>query len=213
MDESTINFYEKNAAYCVDRWDAIQRDDGIAQFFPTAFAAGGNVLDVGCGSGRDLAVLREGGFGAFGVEPVESFRVHMRKHQPELDGFLADGCLPELELPLSWPSTFEGIVCSAVLMHLSLDRLVPAVTRLHELLSPAGRLLLSVPAARPGIVDGRDAGGRMFSGIRAGELETIAGDVGFDTVNAWTEWGDRQGRDGHTWDALLLERTSTSTEA
>ena len=114
--------------------------------------------------------------------------------------------IPTVELPLSWPDTFDGIVCSAVLMHLSSDDLRAAMRRIADLVAPSGRLLCSVPASRPGIVDGRDANGRLFSGIRADELVAIGQRVGFAPVQVQTDWGDRQGRDGYTWDSLLLER-------
>ncbi|MDW3177494.1 MAG: class I SAM-dependent methyltransferase [Acidimicrobiia bacterium] len=207
MDKATFDYYEQNADFCTQRWNAIERNTEASRLLSAAFPVGGRILDVGCGSGRDLAVLRDAGFETFGVEPVESFRTHLIERRPEFEPFVAEGSLPELNLPALWPATFDGIVCSAVLMHLSSEELVVAMSRLREILAVRGRLLVSVPAERPGIVNGRDSAGRLFSGVRARELEAIAVDAGLGRVDVWSDWADLQGREGYSWDALLLERS------
>ncbi|OIQ85877.1 hypothetical protein GALL_322700 [mine drainage metagenome] len=47
------------------------------------------MLDVGCGSGRDLARLRALGYDACGVEPVDALRVEALRRYPELEGRIA----------------------------------------------------------------------------------------------------------------------------
>ena len=82
MDDATAEFYARNAKVVAARYEAAP--SSIARYFGVAFAAGSRVLDVGAGSGRDLALLRRGGFEAFGVEPVDALRVEALEHHPEL---------------------------------------------------------------------------------------------------------------------------------
>ena len=100
---------------------------------------GERVLDLGCGAGRFLDVLREAGAEAVGVELAEAAAERARGNVPGADVRLVDedGSLPlgHGEVDLVW--------CSEVLEH------VPDVGHLlveaRRVLRRGGRLLLTVP--------------------------------------------------------------------
>jgi 2-polyprenyl-3-methyl-5-hydroxy-6-metoxy-1,4-benzoquinol methylase len=66
MDQITLDCYNTNAK------DLAKRNKGapcsLAPDFASAFIPGGRVLDIGCGSGRDLAELHKLGFQPYGLE-------------------------------------------------------------------------------------------------------------------------------------------------
>jgi SAM-dependent methyltransferase len=149
----------------------------ISRHFEAAFAAGARVLDVGCGTGRDVVALLDLGFDAFGVEPHDAMRARALARDPRLAARVAPATLPDLGQPFG--GGFDGLVCCAVLMHLPADALAPALAAMAALLRPAGRLLLGLPEMRADrVVDGVDPDGREFANhapARVGELLAAAG--------------------------------------
>jgi len=201
MDDATAEFYARNAKDVVARYEAAA--SSIARYFGVAFAAGSRVLDVGAGSGRDLALLLRGGFEAFGVEPVDALRVEALDHHPELSGRLASGVLPAIGVPFG--GVFDGVLCSAVLMHVPEADLFDTAFALRGLLRPHGRLLISLPLARTDVgEDGRDGSGRLFSPYTAEYLQLLFERVGFQQIGRWDD-DDALGRAGTRWFTLLFE--------
>jgi len=72
MDPQTANFYEANAAEIVRRYEAVESP--IERYFAASFLPGARVMDIGCGSGRDLSRLVANGYEGYGIEPVDSLR-------------------------------------------------------------------------------------------------------------------------------------------
>ncbi len=206
VDPATAQYYEQFGADSVDRWESIPPDAGLTPFFPTAFPPGSTVLDIGCGSGRDLARLCAAGHEVHGVEPSSSLRQRCIEEHPELAGRVVAGRLPDrLELPQDWPGSFDGIVCSAVLMHIPTSEL-PAVARaLRALMHSGSRLLVSLPALRAKIVGRRDPLGRLFSGVTVEELQSVLAPFGLELHTAWLGRPDAQGRRENSWDVAMFE--------
>ena len=100
---------------------------------------GERVLDLGCGSGRFVAALRDAGAEPVGVEIAEAALERARAVAPGADLRLlgADGSLP-LE-----HGSVDLVWCSEVLEHVA-----DGAQLLHEVrrvLRPQGRLLVTVP--------------------------------------------------------------------
>ena len=76
MDEATLEYYEKNAAVIAPGYDAASA--GVSALFPFVFKPGQRVLDIGAGSGRDMARLLSLGIDVWGIEPSDSMRLRIR---------------------------------------------------------------------------------------------------------------------------------------
>ncbi len=201
MDTRTADYYDTNAATLAAIYESTTSP--IESFFPLAFVAKGRVLDVGAGSGRDLAALLKAGYDAFGVEPSNELRAAALTRHPQLAGRLVEGALPSIGTPLG--GCFDGIVCSAVLMHVPQPELFDAALQLRSLLKPHGRLLLSIPTGRTDVrQDHRDENGRLFEPYLPEELQLLFERLGFQQIGRW-DTDDALQRAGTTWVTLLLE--------
>lgn len=207
MDDPTARFYARNASDLAERYESVE--SSIARYFGVAFTARSRVLDVGAGSGRDLAALLRDGFDAFGVEPIDELRAEAIKRHAELQDRLLPGELPAIGKPFG--GQYDGLLCSAVLMHVPEVDLFDAVFAMRGLLKPHGRLLISLPLARNDIgADGRDASGRLFSPYTAEHLQLLFERVGFQQIGRWDD-DDALGRTGTRWFTLLFELRIGST--
>ena len=167
-----------------DHWAATGQEaprSAMSRHFESAFAPGARVLDVGCGMGRDLAVLLDMGFDAYGVEPHDAMRAQAIERHPTLAGRIAPASLPELGLPFG--GGFDAIACSAVLMHLSADALPASLAAMNAALRPRARLLVAVPEMRADLlVDGRDPDGRAFANHAPEEVQRLLAGLGFELL-------------------------------
>jgi SAM-dependent methyltransferase len=145
------------------------------------------------------------GFDACGAEPVAAMRelaaAALRRAGFPPDGRLFDASLPALAGFAD--AEFDAVLCSAVLMHLPEECLFDAVYGLRRVLRPRGRLLLSLPAARPGIdpLTRRDPGGRLFTDLPPARAQLLFERAGFVLVSI-REVPDSLGRPGHSWTLL-----------
>ncbi len=164
-----------------DDWAANGQEaarSAISKHFASAFAPGARVLDVGCGMGRDLAVLLETGFDAYGVEPHGAMRARAIERHPNLAGRIAAASLPQIGQPFG--GGFDAIVCSAVLMHLPAGALPASLAALSAMLVPRARVLMAIPEmAADRLVDGRDPDGRAFSNHAPEHVRQLMAELGF----------------------------------
>ena len=182
MDTGTRAFYERYATSLAAQQEAGQ--SAMSRRFAAAGVAGARVLDVGCGSGRNLAALQSMGADAWGVEPNAAMRACALERHPRLAGRIADAALPALGQPFG--GAFDVVVCSAVLMHVTAAQLPTALQALVDVLAPDGRLLLAVPALAEGqLVDGRDGDDRLFVNHPPALIAALLAARGAELVERW----------------------------
>ncbi|NCC62510.1 MAG: class I SAM-dependent methyltransferase, partial [Verrucomicrobiae bacterium] len=141
MDSKTLNYYQNHADELAERYGAAQ--SGIAAFFEQAFSGKNRIIDIGCGTGRDLNTLLEMGYDAIGIDPCQELLDQAAKKYPKTREKMRVDVLPDLKtLP---KAHFDGILCSSVLMHLPEELLFDSIYALRGILKPKGRLLMSVP--------------------------------------------------------------------
>lgn len=204
MDKLTIEYYALHAAEVARRYEV--SPSPLAHLFIESFPSGGRILDIGCGSGRDLAQLHKQGFQPYGVDGTEEFVQLAQILHPELKGRVVQGLLPDLPTPFD--GEFDGVLCCAVLMHIDSTELFNAALSIKRCLKVNGRLLISVPSQRSDTGDGeRDANGRLFKTYPSAYLRLIFERLGFSLINEWGN-SDAMTRQGIEWVSLLFQLKS-----
>ena len=202
MDSQTVSYYSTNAIHLANRYDGIV--SSLSHHFETSFHPNSKLLDIGCGSGRDLSILHTLGHDCYGIDPTPEFVTLAQQAHPELLGRIANGCLPELSPPFH--GEFDGVLCSAVLMHIAVEDLESSANAIKNCLKNGGRLLYSVPTKRLDVVaEDRDANGRLFIPNQSQRLLAIFENIGFVELKTWAN-ADSFGRDAVEWESVLLER-------
>jgi len=201
MDFETISYYSRNARSVAERYESVV--SSLSKSFGEAFKPQSRLLDIGCGSGRDLALLTSLGYVGFGVDATPEFVTLSQSLHPELKGKVLHAALPNFEPPFG--GGFDGILCSAVLMHIAESELVPAALTIKRCLKNHGRLLYSVPSKRLDVVtENRDANGRLFVPDQSDRLQKIFEQLGFSLISKWDN-ADSLGRDSVEWISVLME--------
>jgi 2-polyprenyl-3-methyl-5-hydroxy-6-metoxy-1,4-benzoquinol methylase len=127
MDQSTLKYYSDNAAQVAERYESVVSN--LSAHFADSFNKSGKILDIGCGSGRDLAVLHKLGFDCYGVDPTPEFVAIAQRIHSELVGQIALGELPDLKTP------FYGLLCPAVIIHINNEQLPTTATPIKSCLT------------------------------------------------------------------------------
>lgn len=204
MDPITLEFYRRNATTIAS--DYADTASPAAPLFAEAFGGMCRVLEVGCGSGRDLHALVQAGFDAHGVDACPELLSETERRYPDLAGRIRQDALPELQTVSD--GSYDGILCWAVLMHLPQERLFDTLFHLRRALRPGGRLLISTPIEGPSVDPKtfRDANGRLFNGVPPEQFQFLLERVGFRRLNRWDS-GDSLGRARRSWasQAFVLE--------
>jgi len=207
MDAQTSVFYAKNAASLTSTYSVVSPD--YEERLSRAFDKRRRILDVGCGTGRDLGYLLRKGKDAFGVDAskgmIEAAESTLAAGGLSVEGRLFEAALPDLGLFAD--EEFDGVLCSAVLMHLPEEKIFDAVYAMRRVLRPDGVLLLSVPAARNDVdvLSRRDRDGRFFNDMSPAKLRLLFERVGF-AVREFETVADSLGRDGIEWCVMEFVR-------
>src|ERR1035437_9895547 len=143
MDAQTVSFYEARAR----DWTAQHR--GIAspalEICNRWLRPGCTILDIGAGSGRDMAALLQGGFDVYGLEPAAALIAEAEAAFPFLKGRIARGSLP-CDQPAD--RVFSGVLCSPVLMPVRAEDWFKPVFSLRRFLQPSARAIVLVSTGR-----------------------------------------------------------------
>ena len=132
--------------------------------FTQMLRPGASVLDIGCGSGRDLLWLKRQGFRATGFERSAGLAALARRHS---------GCEiieGDFEVFDFSKFSFEAILASGALVHIPHLRLADVLTNIKQALGPSGIFYLSV---KQGENTRTDSLGRTFYFWRDQDIRTI----------------------------------------
>lgn len=161
---------------------------GLYERFLAQVPCGGRIMDLGCGSGRDVRWFRDHGYDARGLDAsAELVRIAR-------DNF---GILVECGLIEDWiaDEPFDGIWCCASLMHMDDASIAGFAGNLKHNLRPGGVLYLSV---KSGVETGSDERGRYFRDFTEDDIRRLAEMSGMTVGEIWyTE--DKLARNNFKW--------------
>ncbi len=174
---STIKHYDRRAAdYAValaDHDTAECRDAFLAEL---PGPAPHDILDLGCGPGRDLAAFAALGHRAVGLDGCAALAAVARERSgaPVLEQDMLD-----LDLPAT---AFDGVFAQAVLFHVPTAALPDVLARLRASLRPKGVLFACDPTG-----DGTEgwAEDRYVAFRRPQRWAKLAREAGFTPIRQW----------------------------
>ena len=166
------------------------------------------MLDIGCGSARDLAALHTQGLQVTGIDASDQMLIEARQHHPELAGRLHQGALPD-SIPDLPDAPFDNILLNAVLMHIPDGDLFSTALTIKGLLKPEGQLVVSIPTERDDTdsSSGRDKYDRLMILRSEAAVSLLFERLGFRKTAAWHS-NDQLGRSGISWVTIQFRLSS-----
>ena len=214
MDKQTVDYYDAHASQVAANYESVESP--FAALFPHIFRQGHRVLDIGCGSGRDMALLLESGCDPYGLEASSSLIETAVKFHPELQGRIEHGSIPG-GVPEKLYGAFDGVVLSAVLMHIPDSQLFDAAIEIRRLIKIGGSLLVSFSVERDDMSadrdHDRDIKGRLMVLRPAARIQLLFERIGFETAATWHS-EDKSRRKGIAWTSLqFVYRGSAASQS
>ena len=164
-DPETLKFYADHAATYVQH---AQRPSRQLAGFLAHLPSGGTVLELGTGNGRDAAAMLAAGFA---VTPSDASPELAAEAETRLGVPVRIMAFHELDEV----AAYDGVWACAALLHAPREELTDDLARIFRALRPGGHLIASFKA---GGGEGRDALGRYYNYLDAGELHAHAAAAG-----------------------------------
>lgn len=208
-EATTLGVYSSDAAKFAARYEASDR--GVLQDrLGALFAPGWKVLELGCGSGAEAAHLHRLGIEMFPTDGSAEMLREAAKFHPELMPRLN-----QLPLPGMFPfedGFFDGLIASAVLLHLSPEALSDVAKEMHRVVRPGGIIYVLHTPERSGLDPlGQDTEGRFFNRMSTDSLIQILASRQI-YVDAVREVPDALGRSGVRVEEILLRPSASPIE-
>lgn len=192
----TIEHYDNNA----DAFWQGTKDHDVSQNIDTFLDAlpkekSLNILDLGCGPGRDLRYFKSLGHNPLGLDGSKTFCEMAQQYSscPTLHQNFSNIDLSAYQ--------FDGVFANASLFHVPKVKLLNVLKKLHNSLSPDGILFMSNPRG-----DGEQWQGQRYGHYM--ELDTCQAFIeqaGFNVLHHYYR-PEGQPRDKQPWLAIVCQR-------
>ena len=191
------DFYQEQAAAY---YDSTVKIDPTSFLEPLAnrLQPGAQILDIGCGSGRDLKWFREKGFAATGFERSPELARRARRFSgcPVIEGDFTTYDFSQLSC--------DAITLIGALVHLPETELAPTLRRITRALKPEGLLYLTLKEG-----NGRQTApdGRVFTLWPENNLRQVFTTLDFTILDFSRKTSKLRASD--TWLGFILQRRET----
>lgn len=165
--KSTIKYYNQTAQELIPIYNTAE----MSVFYHILLknlTPGSKILDIGFGSGRDLAFLKDNGFEIWGADPSQQFVDHAKNRFDNISNHFFNASLPSLNLPKELEHSFDSIILIAVWMHLPKNTYESSITSLCSFLKPSGKIVLSYS-----ITPREETSDRYFENIDTNLLQAL----------------------------------------
>jgi protein-L-isoaspartate O-methyltransferase/5-methylcytosine-specific restriction endonuclease McrA len=190
-DKQTIDYYSDFSESVADRYESITVSPLLVQIIGKKET----ILDIGCGSGRDIAALHRMGHEVTGFDPSAAMIQSARRRHPEIAERLLIGSIPS-SLPTTQLGCYDNILINAVLMHIPDGDLFSTALTIRSLMKPGGQLVITISTEREEMVcNNRDNNGRLMIIRSESSVSLLFERIGFQKTGSWQS-NDQLGRIG-----------------
>lgn len=200
MQYTTTNqYYVNNAHALIARYDSADMSE-LHQLLAKHIPSKCKIIDIGFGSGRDLAFLQSNGHDIYGIDPVEAFVIQAQHRFMDICEHFRVGSFLSSDIPSNWLNSFDTVISIAVWMHLKAHERPKAIDTIKALVKSNGIVVLSFS------LGGRDSDdGRHFEPLELQEVINEFSDAGFALIESVCT-DDSLGRDTIEWATVVLKR-------
>lgn len=194
MNEKTIAYYNDNAHQYFNTVNSADMRENCERFL-NYLKPGSSIIDLGCGSGRDLKYFKEHGYLAEGLDASEKLCELARDYS---------GCPIICSYFLTWESErqYDAFWANASLLHLTEEEIIRFFEEKTQYLNKGGVIYFSM---KSGIPTGNDEKGRFFNPFTEDLLSKILHIPSLTLLDRWSN-ADSLGRDGTVWESIILKR-------
>ncbi len=187
MIDKNVEYYNKNADSFFD--GSVNADmSEVRQRFLSYIPDGGEILDAGCGSGRDSKAFLDAGYDIVSFDASEE----MCKRASDYIGREVMNLRFE---NISFKHEFDGIWACATLLHVPMDELPDIMKKMHVALKEHGVIYASFKYGEGTTIRGE----RQFSNFTEKSIVPIFEAAGFDIVSNIVGSDSRPGRESEKW--------------
>lgn len=195
-EKTTIRFYDEHAQDYVRATVGVNMDP-LYEPFLCQIPKGGQILDAGCGSGRDSKAFLDSGYRVVSIDASPMMVEATTKLTGQPARLIA---FQEIDFSLE----FDGVWACASILHVPLTDLPGAIGKLTLALRLGGILYASFKLG----YGERCQDGRLFTDMDEVNLSELVGCIsGLELVRLWHTDDQRPDRD-NKWLNVLLRRTS-----
>lgn len=154
MSSQTQKFYENRSHDLIVRYDSADMSE-LHQLLTKHIRPNSKIIDIGFGSGRDLAFLQSNGHDIYGIDPVEPFVIQAQYRFSDIQEHFRVGSFLSSDIPSDWSNSFDAVISIAVYMHLKTHERPKAIETIKALVKPNGIVILSFSLGGRDSDDGR----------------------------------------------------------
>jgi ubiquinone/menaquinone biosynthesis C-methylase UbiE len=190
LHAETVATYDRYAARFADRFWSNRLVRPMLRF-ASSLPAGGVVVDLGCGPGRDTAWLAEQGFTAIGLDASGGMLAEARRRVDDASTFVQGDLV---SLPFA-PGSVDGAWVCASLLHLDPGAAIEALHEVRRVLRPGAPLFAGVQQGEGDTIKRNDEGERFFTLWSPVEFAGAVSAAGFEVEHV----GSEPAADGVRW--------------
>ncbi len=167
--------------------------------FVSYLEKGAKIVDMGCGSGKDVEYLSEEGFDVLGVD-------YSKEMVDEAQERVPNGKFSVMDMRnLTFDNdTFDGIWCCASIFHIPKEHIPEVLTKFRDILKKDGVMFICVQEGEgERLVEYHQSNNmpRFFAFYKQSEFEELLENAGFKILNSYTEDDDND-----TWINIFCKK-------
>ena len=189
-----MNYYDLNAQEFVDGTVDTDMTIHYNEFLPLV-PENGNILDAGCGSGRDTLNFKSMGYDVVAIDgSAEMCRLASE--------FTGQDVLHMQFQEIEFDCEFDGIWACASLLHVPSAELETVLEKLKKSLKENGVLYASF---KYGDFEG-ERNGRFFNDLTESKAIELFSKLNFEVIKTWITSDGREGREDEKWVNILVKK-------